>query len=730
MPNPPQEELTGQIASILYADQDSGYTVLRLVVPGHREPVTAVGTLLSASPGENLRLVGEWTRHPRFGRQFKITEAHAQVPVTAEGIEKYLGSGLIKGIGPEMARRIVARFGVEALEVIEKSPARLGEVEGIGPKRIGQIGAAWGEQRDVREVMVFLQSHGVSPAFAARIFRQYGRRAVQVVRDNPYRLAEEVLGIGFLTADRIAERLGVARDSPARLEAGLLHTLHESAEEGHCYLPESELLERAGELLQAPAAPLQDAVSAASRAGRVLVEPLPGDKGGRAVYLPALHAAETGVALNLRRLLDAPAARRKPAAAPWNRIQPRLGFELAPAQRQAVEAALRDKVLVVTGGPGTGKTTIMRSVLAVFQDLGLRTLLAAPTGRAAKRLSEVTGQEARTIHRLLEYSQKEGGFRRGLDNPLACDLLVIDEASMVDVSLMYQLLKAVPDTAALILVGDADQLPSVGPGNVLRDIIGSRRVPVAQLTEIFRQARDSRIVVNAHRIRQGLQPLAAPPEGEAGAQEDFFFIQQEDPERAAALVLQLLTERIPRRFGLDPLRDIQVLTPMHRGAVGVQSLNARLQEALNPDGRPVGHGARELRIGDRVMQMRNDYERDVYNGDVGHVRSLSAELQELVVEFDSRPVRYDFADLDEIALAYAVSVHKAQGCEFPAVVVPVMTQHYVLLQRNLLYTAVTRGRRLVVLVGTRKALAIAVRNDKPLQRFTRLAERLRLTSEG
>jgi exodeoxyribonuclease V alpha subunit len=711
-------ELEGQIESVVYHNEENGYTVARVRVTGERQPVTVVGSLVSPMAGELVSLRGEWSTHPRYGPQFKIEEAQKRAPSTTEGIEKYLASGLIKGIGPEMARRIVASFGADTLEVIDRQPQRLSQIEGIGTKRSQMIRQAWKEQRDVRSVMVFLQSHGVSPAFAARIYRQYRKEAIKIVSENPYRLAEEVHGIGFLSADRIGSRLGYARDSQARAEAGLLHVLAQASDEGHVCLPRGLLLQRARKLLGSDPQVIEAALEALGAAGRVRIEALPP---ADMVYLPQYYAAETGIVLHLTRLLARPATLpplQDDQARRW--AQEALGLELAAEQQRAVGASLKEKVLVITGGPGTGKTTIMKAVLAILARLKREALLAAPTGRAAKRLSEVTGHPAKTIHRLLEYNQKVGAFRKNQQDPLVCDLLVIDEASMVDCQLAYQLLRAVPDTASLVLVGDVNQLPSVGAGNVLRDIIDSGRVTVVELTEIFRQARESDIVLNAHRIQQGLTPQLRERQEES----DFYFVEQDEPERAAQLILEIVRGRIPRRFGFDAVQEVQVITPMHRGPVGVENLNRLLQEALNPGQDVVVRGNRSYRLGDKVMQLRNNYEKDVYNGDIGRVTRVDREMQELRVSYEGHQVSYDFSELDEVVPAYAVSVHKSQGCEFPAVVMPVMTQHYVLLQRNLLYTAVTRGKRLVVLVGTRKAMAIAIRNDRPLKRYTLLAPRL------
>ncbi len=711
-----QTEIQGQLERITFRSEENHFTIAKIKVKGHKNLVTVLGNLLPVSPGEILRLTGTWDRHPKYGEQFRFTSCETVVPATLHGIERYLGSGLIKGIGPVMAKRLVGKFGTETLEVIEKHAHRLSEVEGIGHKRIEMIRDAWQEQKEVRDVMLFLQSHDVSSAYAVKIYRQYGRDSITVVKEDPFRLATDIFGVGFRTADTIAAKLGMPKDAPKRAEAGVLYVLQQLAGEGHVYYPHDELIKECLKILDIGPAPIAAAISALSRVNRIIIE-------DNAVYLIEFHRAEKGVAESLTAIR---AAQRRLFLGDRDRViaavQKDLGITLAQNQARAVSASLDAKILVITGGPGTGKTTIIRAILLLYRTAGMRVLLAAPTGRAAKRMAESTGHEAKTIHRLLEFSPKnDGGFRKNEGNPLAADLIVIDETSMVDVVLMYHLLRAVPKEATIILVGDVDQLPSVGAGNVLRDIIDSAQIPCVRLNEIFRQSRESLIIVNAHRINSGEIPIT---QTEQGAQYDFYFIQQEDPEKVLNTILNLCSEKIPRKFGFDPLHDIQVLTPMHRGIVGASNLNAELQKHLNPSGDELVRGARIFRTGDKVMQIRNNYDKDVYNGDIGRIASISLEEHEVSVDFDGKVATYDFTDLDEIMLAYAVSVHKSQGSEYPVVIVPVLTQHYLLLQRNLLYTAVTRGKKLVILIGTKKALAIAIRNNKPQQRYTKLKELL------
>jgi len=721
------EIIQGSVERITFANEENGYTVIKVKVPGRREAVSVVGNFVSVIPGEVLRMEGSWGLHARFGEQFKVDRYETAVPDSVQGIGKYLGSGLIKGIGPIMAKRIVSRFGTATLEVIDNNPERLLEVDGIGTYRLDQIRKAWEDQKDIRALMIFLRGHGVSAAFAARIFKHYGKASLEVVQENPYRLAMDVSGIGFLTADQIAQRLGIPMDSPLRAEGGITYVLHQATEEGHVCVPQEWLLEQCQKLLEIPRTTLELALARLVAEQRLVKEKLPSEASAtfgdaEAVYLRGYHIAETQAAkrlLYLGAFLPLQTKLDPEKAISW--LRQKLPFKLAPLQEQAVRQALVDKILIITGGPGTGKTTLIRAVQAVFRQMDARICLAAPTGRAAKRLSEATRYPASTLHRLLEYSPHLGGFQRDEHRPLPADLVIVDEASMLDILLMHHLLKAVPSHATLVLVGDVDQLPSVGPGNVLLDTISSKKFPTVRLTEIFRQAQQSQIVINAHLVREGKLPrLRTDPESPS----DFYFIEKEEPEEVLQIILKLCTDRIPARFGFDPVEDIQVLTPMNRGIIGTQRLNVALQNALNPGSESLERGGIVYRLHDKVMQIRNNYDKDVFNGDLGRIRRIDSESQEVGVEVDGRLVTYDFSELDELVLAYAVTVHKAQGSEYPALILPLLTQHYVMLQRNLLYTAMTRARKLAVIVGSKKALAIAVRNNQIRKRYTLLGERL------
>ena len=712
-----QEVLAGLVERVTYHNAENGFCVLRAKVRGHREVVTVVGHAATIAAGEWVTATGDWVNDRTHGQQFKARFLRTSPPTSADGIEKYLSSGMIRGVGPVYAKKLVRAFGEKVFDIIETTPGRLREVGGIGPVRAASILAAWAEQKAVREIMIFLHSHGVGTARAVRIFKTYGVDAIQVMTENPYRLARDIRGIGFKTADAIAMRLGIEKTAMVRVRAGISYALTEAMDEGHCGLPTDELVPLAEKLLEVSGELVRTALDLELTEGTVIA-----DRMGETpcVFLAGLHRAERTVAERLTRLVNGtlPWPWIDPdKALPW--VEKRIGIILAESQVGAVQLALMSKVLVMTGGPGVGKTTIVRAILRILAAKEVRLLFCAPTGRAAKRMTEATGFDAKTIHRLLEVDPKGGGFKRGDDNPLDCDLLVVDEASMVDVMLMQALLKAVPDKAALLIVGDIDQLPSVGPGQVLADLIASGAVPVVRLTEVFRQAAQSRIIISAHRINQGSIPDLRPP----GADSDFYFVQADDPETAVPRIIELVRTRIPKRFGLDPIRDVQVLCPMNRGGVGARSLNFELQAALNPAGdRKVDRFGWTFAPGDKVMQIENDYDKDVYNGDVGHIDDVDPSEGELVVNFDGRAVTYGFGELDMLVPAYAATIHKSQGSEYPAVVIPIMTQHYAMLQRNLLYTGVTRGKRLVVLVGQKKAVAIAVRNVSGRRRWSKLAE--------
>ena len=726
-----QETITGTLERILFVNEENHYTVASLQPENRREPVTVVGNLAAVQCGEILKLTGHWTTHKQFGRQFQVEAFESVLPATATGIRKYLGSGLIKGIGPKFAERIVNHFGDRTLEVIDQFSAKLREVDGIGPERARRIRAAWVEQKAVRDIMIFLQSYGINSSQAAKIYKQYGNDAMQVVKANPYQLARDIHGIGFKTADAIAANMGVPADSPRRIRAGILHMLEGLTDEGHTCCPHDELCRQTAALLNVPDDKVKAEILALAADHDIGIE-------DDLIFLSRMLRAETDLAARLKALTQAPLGLpeiKLDLALKW--FEEKNDIALAPAQREAIKTALTSKLTVITGGPGVGKTTITRAIVKILRAKECRVLLASPTGRAAKRLSESTGATAQTIHRLLKYDPATHGFDHNEGKALNGDLLIVDEASMLDLPLACQLMKAVPTSASLVLVGDVDQLPSVGPGNVLRDIIESRVGRTVRLTEIYRQDKASHIVVNAHLINSGQMPdvtrdpVAGSPQG--GGLQDFYFIEQDDPEKVLQTILALVSDRIPKRFGFDPFDDIQVLAPMHRGVCGVENINRQLQGAINPVGgkfslklneQQVERYGRIYRLRDKVMQIRNNYDKDVFNGDLGRITAMDPVEQMLTVTIDDREVSYDFTDLDELLPAYCISIHKSQGSEYPVVIVPVLTQHYVMLQRNLLYTAITLARKLVVLIGSRKALSIAVRNNNTAARYTRLRHRL------
>lgn len=720
------KDLTGQIERITYANEESGYTVARVHVSGRKHPVVITGAFINLCPGEIISMKGEWKHHPTYGEQFHVESYKTEVPGTVLGVQKYLGSGLIKGIGPVMARRIVQKFGDKALDVIQNNIESLTGIDGIGKKRIAMIKDAWEAQKEIRTVMIFLQTHGISTGFAAKIFKAYGDQSIRILKENPFRLAMDIVGIGFVTADNVAQKLGFSKDSGLRLEAGTIYVLHQLADGGHTYYPYDALVSKAMDVLDTS----EDAVKAAVASletnqlivTEILAAPSEDHKSTQAVFLEKYHFCETSIADSLENLVrSSKSIRRIKADKALQWVQGEMAVHLADKQVDAIKRAIESKVMVITGGPGTGKTTIISAILKIFQKIRVSIMLAAPTGRAAKKMSETTGHEAKTIHRMLEYSLTRGGFQKNEDHPLACDLMIVDEASMIDTILMHHLLKATPREATLILVGDVNQLPSVGAGNVLMDIITSGAVPVVELNEIFRQARKSDIVLNAHLINKGIPPSATDDRQDT----DFYFITRESPATVLPTILELVKTRIPNKFGFKPVEDIQVLTPMHKGLVGAENLNRELQKSLNPGRGGVKRGDMHYLVQDKVMQIKNNYDKDVFNGDIGKITSILPESRKIVISFDNRLIRYDYQELDEIVPAYAISIHKSQGSEYPAVIIPLLTEHYIMLQRNLIYTAVTRGRNLVVLVGTRKALAMSVKNDKMLKRYTLLRKRLR-----
>jgi exodeoxyribonuclease V alpha subunit len=744
---PLQVSLEGVVERITFESPTSSYRIIKLTVDGRAERLAVVGSFPPTPVGARVRVRGVLEQDRKHGEQLRVESLIELAPDTLAGLERYLASGLIKGVGPKLAQRIVATFGLDALRVLEEDVERLREVDGLGEKRRAALARAWREQRSLRDVMVFLQAHGASPALAARIVRRYGPNAMNVVSREPYRLALDVRGVGFKTADRIAAAMGVLPDSPERMQAGALQVVHDLTDAGHTWTARSDVASRAARMLgldssdsadvdeAAVRARIEQAIDACVRIGRVTVEDAPESDDGRAVFASEMHVAEVRLAARLAELAGARPHPLDGVATAIADFESRARVELAPEQRSAVEEAARRQVLVVTGGPGVGKTTIVRAILATLVRAGVVVRLAAPTGRAAKRLSDTTGAEATTLHRLLDFDPKSATFKRDRHRPIEAGAVVVDEASMLDLPTADSLVQAIAPGTRLLFVGDVDQLPSVGPGAVLRDVIASGVIPCVRLRQIFRQAARSLIVTNAHRINEGEMPVSGGPGDSGRADADFFIVERRDPERARATVIELVTSRIPDRFGLDPVRDIQVLTPMNRGPAGAVALNQALQEALNPVGIALVRGARTFRVGDKVMQLRNDYDKSVYNGDVGLVESIDPEEVAMTVRFDGRAVTFEASELDDLVLAYACTVHKSQGSEYPAVVIPLLTTHFVMLSKNLLYTAVTRGKRLVVLVCDPRALALALstgrsagdgqRAGRDEARRTRLALRLR-----
>ncbi|EXI88948.1 MAG: Exodeoxyribonuclease V alpha chain [Candidatus Accumulibacter regalis] len=713
------DRLAGLVERVTFHNEQNGFCVLRLKVKGERELITLIGHAPVVSPGEYASASGNWVTDREHGRQFRAVFVKIYPPTTLTGIERYLGSGMVKGIGPVYAGKLVKAFGAAVFDVIEQSPERLREIPGIGEVRARKITSGWADQKVIRSIMVFLHAHGVSTSRAVRIFKTYGQGAIEIVQENPYRLAQDIRGIGFLSADTIAQKIGIAKDSPLRAQAGISYALTEASGQGHCGLPYADLVPLAVKLLDIAESIIETAI-AQEVADEVL---LPDTVEGQAcVFLAPLYYAEQSIAAQIQRL-DA-GGTTLPAfdadkAIPW--VEQKLSIQLADSQKEAIRLALSSKLLVITGGPGVGKTTLVKSILTIMTVKGVKPLLCAPTGRAAKRLSESTGLEAKTIHRLLEINPINGQFKRNADNPLECDLLVADECSMIDVPLANQLLKAVATRTAVILVGDVDQLPSVGPGQFLTDLIDSGVVPVIRLTEVFRQAATSRIVRSAHQINRGVFP-SLPEKGEAS---DFYLVAAEEPDVIAQTVVDLVQTRLPRKFKVDPIRDIQVLCPMNRGITGARGINQALQAVLNPPGEhSVDKFDNRFSVGDKVMQIENNYDRDVFNGDIGFVTGVDPDEEELAVAFDGRVVSYPFGELDELVLCYATTIHKSQGSEYPVVVIPISTQHYMMLKRNLIYTGITRGKRLVVLVGQKRALAMAVKGKQVERRWSKLKERL------
>jgi exodeoxyribonuclease V alpha subunit len=707
------EYLSGVVERITYANEENGFSVIKIKSKGFADLVTVVGNLAAVDVGATIRLKGEWKQDSKFGRQFGVVDYRVTVPATIAGIEKYLGSGLIKGIGPVFARRITAHFREDTLRIIEEEADSLIHVDGIGQKRVDMIKKAWHEQKEIKNVMLFLQSNGVSTAYAVKIYKTYGNDSINIVKTNPYRLADDIWGIGFKTADKIAQQLGFDKQSFERCRSGLVYVLNELSNEGHCFATRDQLLEAAEKILELEGTLIDVTIE------RMIEEKtiIPDD--GNAIYLPAFYYSEVGVAKRVGEILEAESSYKSAdTESILESIQKEHGIQYDEVQIDAIKVAARSKFMVLTGGPGTGKTTTTLAIIEIFQKLNAKVLLAAPTGRAAKRIAETTGMEAKTIHRLLEYKPPEG-YKKNAENPLECDVLIIDETSMVDIILMYNLLKAVSNGTVVILIGDVDQLPSVGAGNVLKDMIDSGTIHVVKLTRIFRQAQGSAIITNAHRINKGDSPNL-----KGGSRSDFFFLEEEDPLKVVETIKDLCAKRLPEYYKVDSVNDIQVLCPMQRGEAGAANLNTVLQETLNPTDVSLKYGGAVFRLRDKVMQIKNNYDKNVFNGDIGTISSMDTEDKTLIISYDGVAVEYDVTELDEVVLAYATTIHKSQGSEYKIVVAPFTMQHYMMLQRNLLYTCVTRAKKILVLVGSRKAIGIAVANNKTQKRNTMLASRL------
>jgi len=713
------EEISGYIEDIIFSSSENGFTVAKFKEEKQNELICIVGTLLSVQPGEALLLKGEWKKHPQFGKQFEIASYEVTSPSTLVGIQKYLESGLIKGIGPVYAKKIIDFFGLDTLDIIDEKPDRLIEIPGIGKKKVETIKTCWLEQKSVRDVMIFLRTYGVSPAYAQKIYKRYEDKSIELVKENPYRLAKDIFGIGFKIADSIAERMGFEKTSAFRIDAGIEFTLWELSSDGHTCIPEEKLTLASATILDVDTDLIDRHINQMVKEQKVIRKNLSfDDQTYPFIWLNVMHHYEEGIALELARLQNNSSSIRSinaDKALEW--VEKQLNIKLEDKQKDGVRSSIEEKLHIITGGPGTGKSTITKAILAITEKLTSKITLAAPTGRAAKRMSQITRKKASTIHSLLEYDFRSGSFRRNPDSPLSCRLIIIDEASMIDTSLMYNLLRALPNDTRVILIGDIDQLPSVGPGNILKDVIASEKVSMTKLTEIFRQAKGSKIILNAHRINQGEFPYI--PEKEKS---DFFFLEAPRPEEIQQKALQMIKEDIPKKWGFDPIDDIQLLSPMKKGLIGIENFNTILQTELNPSDSPFYRTGMRLHVNDKVMQIRNNYTKLIFNGDVGRISKIDKIEQEIVVTFDGRDISYDFSELDEITLAYAVSVHKYQGSECPCIVMPLHMSHFILLYRNLLYTAVTRGRRLVVLIGSKKALAVAIKNIDVRQRFTGLKE--------